>query len=252
MKINVLTLFLFLSVYTGIKSQDIQPSAETVNLFYDAIFANNTQKVVAMLKSKEFPADFEPDNKVTPLQAAIWQNRGRMVEVLVEGGAHIDSKKKSAVLEAAEKGRFAILKYLLAKGGDMNPPPNGTFNVAAVHDHYDCARLLLLKGARQDLGDGSGKLKFLKAALKKSDIEAMDALTLSKDEINMHDCDGATPLITAVKANLPDIVAWLLKKGADRTKPETFDCGDDITYGVKPLEIARKMAHTDIIKLLTQ
>ena len=46
------------------------------------------------------------------------------------------------------------------------------------------------------------------------------------------------------------MVKYLLKKGVDKNKPETFDAGDDISYGKKPVQIAVKMKFTEIAKLL--
>lgn len=251
MKTSYIYILFFILQVSEANSQEYVPSVDTVNSFYDAIFANNTPLVISMLENKVFPADFEPNNKVTPLQAAIWQNNPRVVEALVEKGASIDSQTKSAVLEAAEKGRFSILKFLLAQGGNINPPPHGAFNVAANNDHYDCARYLLMNGARQDLGNVEGKLKFLKAAAIQSDFEALDKLILSKEEINTPDCEGETPLIAAVKANLLDVVAYLSDRGADKKLRETFDCGDDISYGMTPIEIALELGFSDIVNYLS-
>ena len=78
----------------------------------------------------------------------------------------------------------------------------------------------------------------------------MNALKFNKGDIDYHNYDGETTLIIAVKKNNPEMVKYLLKKGADKNKPETFDAGDDISYGEKPIQIAAKMKFTEIVKEL--
>ena len=223
------------------------PTADVVNEFYDAIFANNNTKVKELLAGK-FPASYEPQNKITPLQAAIWQNNITIVKWLVEGGANINSKVKSAVEEAAEKGELAILEYLISKGGDVKN--NEAFSDAGSSNHYDCAKFLLLKGANPDSGDVRGKLRVFEVAVSKSDYEVLTALKLTPEELNNNNCEGETALIIAVKNNNVEMVKYLLKRGVNKNKPETFDCGDDISYGKKPIDIAKKKGYQDILKLL--
>lgn len=223
------------------------PSETVVNEFYDAIFADNNTKVKQLLSGK-FPASFEPHNRITPLQAAIWQKNITVVKWLVEGGANINSKIKSAVEEAAGKGELEILEYLVSKGGDLKN--NDAFSIAGNAGEYNCARFLLLKGARQNSGDASGKLRVFEAAVSKSDYEVLKALRLAPEELDNNNCEGETALIIAVKQNNVEMVKYLLKCGVNKNKPETYDCGDDISYGKKPIDIARKKGYQEVVKLL--
>lgn len=249
---NIKILFLLLTISFGSKSvsqtktKATVPSRETVEEFYDAIFANDTQKAIKMIGTK-FPANYEPQNKVTPLQAAIWQNNLVLIKALVEKGANINSSNAQAVEVAAEKGTVEILSYLIQKGGSIS---NKAFNTAGFGHFYDSAKLLLLKDASQEKGDIRGKLWVFEQAVRKSDYEVLNALKLDKEEINSHNYDGETALIIAVKNKNTEMVKYLLKKGADKNKPETFDAGDDISYGKKPIQIATKMKLTEIVKLL--
>ena len=56
---------------TNEPDKTLNPSAEIIEEFYQAIFDNNSQKVRQMLATK-FPANYEPKNKIPPLQAVIW------------------------------------------------------------------------------------------------------------------------------------------------------------------------------------
>jgi len=232
------------------------PAREVTEEFYDAVFADNTPKAIKMLETK-FPANYEPKNKITPLQAAIWQNNLALVKALAEGGANInntvkasagESNSQSAVEVAAGKGTLEILKYLLQKGGSITT--NSAFNTAGFGQFYDCAKLLLLKGANQDKGDIRGKLWVFEQAVRKSDYQVLNALKLNKDEWDSNNYEGETALIIAVKNRNAEMVQYLLKKGVNKNKPETFDAGDEISYGKKPIQIASQMKLAAIVKLL--
>jgi ankyrin repeat protein len=254
----IIVLLLLITVsksFSQSKSKVVTPTREVTEEFYDAVLANNTQKAIKMLGTT-FPAKYEPKGKITPLEAAIWQNNLTLVKALVEGGANInntveaakgDDSTTSAVESAVGKDTIEILKYLLSKGGDIS---GSAFNTASFDHSYDSAKLLLLKGANQDKGDIRGKLWMYEEAVRKSDYEVLNALKLNKDELNSHNYDGQTPLIIAVKKNNLEMVKYLLKRGVDKNKPETFDAGDDISYGKKPIQIAIKMKFTEMVKLL--
>ncbi|WP_289665754.1 ankyrin repeat domain-containing protein [Flavobacterium panacagri] len=252
-KLQLIVLTVFLSAlnasFSQSKPKQTVPSREVVEEFYDAIFANNTQKALKMIGTK-FPANYEPSNKIAPMQAAIWQNNLTLVKALVEGGAVINKPKsdESYIETAAEKGTLEIVQYLIQKGGNITN--SKAFNTAGFSHFYDCAKLLLLKGANQEKGDIRGKLWVFEQAVRKSDYEVLNALKLDKAELDSNNYDGETALIIAVKKNNIEMVKYLLKKGVDKNKPETFDAGDDISYGKKPVQIAVKMKFTEIAKLL--
>ncbi|MEO9075801.1 MAG: ankyrin repeat domain-containing protein [Gelidibacter sp.] len=222
------------------------PTSDVINAFYDAIMANDSQKVQHLLET-EYPASYEPQDKITPLQAAIWNDNLVLVKVLVEKGAAINSKVRSAILEAAEYNRFEILEYLLENTNDID---DTAFNHAGFHQFYQGAKLLLIKGAPQENGDVRGKLWVFHRAVEKSDYEVLNRLHLSSDDFNYNDYNGETALIIAVRNGDLKMVEFLLDQGVDKNKPETFDGGDDIYYGQLPIQIAADKNFEDIIQVL--
>lgn len=253
----VLILFVFQSCFEPKRDKEIVhekivktaiPSDEIVDELYEAIDKQDMYKVKQMLDTS-FPAVFLPKNKISPLQAVIWAaDNVEMTKLFVEDGADIKKSDESYAVISAEYNRLEILKYLVEKGIDIKS--NNAFNKAGFHQHYEVAKFLLLKGANQELGDIRGKLWVYEQAVRKSDYQVLDALQLSKDDVDATNCDGETALLIAVKQNNSKMVEYLIKNGADKSKPETFDCGDDISFGKTPLEIAQEKAFQDLIPLL--
>lgn len=231
------------------KSTEISiPTDEVIDEFYDAIHDNDNKKVKQMLET-QFPANYEPKNKISPLQALIWTSDNLyLTKLFVEGGANINSEENPLTVIASEYGRLKILNYLIEKGSDIKN--NEAFNKAGFHHFYDVAKLLLFNGANQEKGNIEGKLWVFEQAIIKSDFEVLNKLNLTKEEINHNNCNGETALIIAVKQKNLKMVKYLLNKNADKNKSETFDCGDDIYYGKKPIQIARKINFEEIIPLL--
>ena len=225
-----------------------EPTWQIVDEFYDAIFANDTEKVQSMLETT-FPANFQPKNKITPLQAVIWTaDNVSLMKFMIDAGVNFNHKKENLVLDACEYKRLEILKYLVEK--EIAYKDNGSFNKAGFYQFYDGAKYLLLKGADQNVGDIRGKLWVFHEAVRQSDYDVLNMLELTKDDLAFNECDGESALIIAIKANNLELVKYLLKKGADKNKPETFDCGDDIYYGKLPIEFAKENNFEEIVKLL--
>lgn len=225
-----------------------EPTWQIVDEYYEAIFANDTEKVKKMLGTS-VPANFQPKNKISPLQAVIWTaDNISLVRLMIDGGVNFNDKKENLVLIACEYKRLEILKFLIEKG--IAYKDNGSFSTAGFYQFYDGAKYLLSKGANQDAGDIRGNLWFYHEAVRKSDYEALNALILTKDNLDYNDCEGQTALIIAIKNNNLDMVKYLIKRGADKNKPETFDCGDDISYGKLPIQIAKENNFREIVELL--
>lgn len=244
----LLFLLLFISCSEPVKHQELSP--EIINQFYDAVFADRTAEALKLIKTGQFPANAEPKTKILPMQAAIWQNNLLLVQTLAQGGANLNPKDLSLVDVAAEKGFLDVVKYLVEKGAEMNTLPKGSFSSAAGSGNYDCAKYLLQHGANPELGELSNKLSYFLTAVKKQDYEVLNLLKLSKSDLDYNDCNGETALIAAIKANDAKMVQYLIEKGADKNKPETFDCGDDERFGLKPIQLAKKTNNKTIIELL--
>jgi ankyrin repeat protein len=234
-----------------------------INEFYYAISNGDIEKIERMINSRQFPANYEPITKITPLEAAIWANNIEIVKLLVEKGANINSEKNSAIEACAnrsthiirvtaedERKTLEILEYLLSKGGDVQN--NDTFATAGFNQNYEMAKLLLNYNINQSSEEIRGIFWVLKEAVLRSDYAVLDKLELNEDVLNyQYYNEHRTVLIIAVENNDIDMVKYLLNRGADKNKPEMFEEGDAGTFfGKLPIEIARENNFWGIVELL--
>ena len=91
----------------------------------------------------------------------------KCVEPLVEAGADVNTrldKGYTAVMLAAKQGNQKCVQYLINKGANVNTVDHEQFETpllkASFNIHYGCARLLLLAGARVNMGSSKNEALF--------------------------------------------------------------------------------------------
>lgn len=128
----------------------------------------------------------------TPLHVACQAGHLEMVQLLVEqGSATLDLKDKSgwfAIHHAANAGSAAVVLYLINKGADVNLKTGNLqaqtpLHMCVAEGKYDCAKVLLQRGA----------------------------------DVNARDRQKRTPLYKAARWGKADIMALLLAYGAEIT-----------------------------------
>ncbi len=129
-----------------------------------------------------FVVDADGDSFLT---VAASLGKTRVVQELLAGGAVPPEQLAEAARRAAENGRAAVLKQLLAVGVDVNSAVGGTtlLCAAAQNGRAGCVKLLLAGGANANLADE----------------------------------EGTEPLIHAVLADAAPVVQMLLQAGAEPT-----------------------------------
>ena len=218
-----------------------------IDAFYEAIFSGDTGSVNQLLANKIIPPNFKPKNKIDPLEASIRSKDPAVYFVLLANGFTPGENKDELLLQAAEYGRLSILEDLLDKGASLE---TGAFNKAGFHAHYDCGKYLLMQGANQEIGDIRGKYWMFFEAVKRSDYDVLDRLQMNQADWDYNDCNGQTAIILSIKKQDATLLRYLLEKGANRDKPETFDCGDEIYLGKTPMAIAKQLKNQEMINLL--
>lgn len=170
---------------------------------------------------------------LTVLMDAARNNREDIARLLLQHGAHVNSKDRSgqgwtALYYAASVGSIGCMKTLIAHGADVNAKDvNGTSPLfyAIFGDNYGEYRssrqagesgtaLLLAHGADVNVQRGDGETPLMVAAEERSPA-CFHLLLDHKAAVNARDNKGATVLLWAATYRQPQMVQWLLQSGAD-------------------------------------
>jgi len=161
----------------------------------------------------------------TPLHVAVYQKRHDAARALMRLGAdpnRLDIDRYDIITIAAVANDVAALRIALDGGGNpkaVTSVYDGTALIAAAHlGHAEIVRTLIAAGAPLDhvnnlkwtaliesivLGDGG-----------RNHTETLRALVEAGANVNIPDCNGATPLALARSRGYRDMVAILEKAGA--------------------------------------
>lgn len=154
--------------------------------------------------------------------------------------------------KAARDGELDEIERLLAEGLNVNE--KGAQGRTALHralggGFAECAALLIEKGADPNqadslkrtslhwaaMGPPPGNVECCKLIFDKGDGEGMLKMATSKS--------GSTPLHSAAGTNRPEVVQFLVDKGADQTAKDD----DELTA----YDLAKQSGYTEVLSFLT-
>ncbi|CAM9855179.1 unnamed protein product [Laminaria digitata] len=157
--------------------------------------------------------------------ASVNKSGEEVVAFLLDHGAPVDAKNnqgKSPLRLACEKGHVGIARLLLRAGA--SPGTGGEKGICPLHTacsrgDVELVKVLLDAGALPGHCWNSRGVSPLYVAAEWGHLSAVKALLprLNKRQIDMSSTLGTAPLIVAVKRRDKDIVAALVKAGADVT-----------------------------------
>ncbi|MEN5060768.1 ankyrin repeat domain-containing protein [Luteimonas sp. TWI1416] len=216
-------------------SNDAFNSPSTASLA-DAVRRDDAAEVRRQLQ--QVPADTPGSQGETLLMEAIRQRRAASVEALLEGGAdpdRVDARGETPVHAAAFSGNPAILRSVLAHGGDKdarNPHTGATPLVQALlSPEAGQAEVLLEAGADPDIADRNGDMP-LHVAARTNGGAAILALLRSGADPEARNSRGdsfqveyfsfpANLLSARARDERREIVAWLKAHGVPLEKNVT-------------------------------
>jgi ankyrin repeat protein len=177
-----------------------------------------------------------------PLELAARRGHTEVVALLLEAGAPME---KEAIRDAAVGGHVKIIEMFVAKGVDINGPPDlmegavtggstamvqwllahgasaqskpgktGPLDNAAFKGHKAVAEILLAHGARADAKDEAGRTPLSGAALW-GNTDIAELLIQHGAKVNDATTKGVTPLMRAADVHAVGTVKLLLERGAD-------------------------------------
>ena len=214
-------------------------------LHYAAI--NDNKKMVELLIARGADVNAKDASGNTPLYNAVRSGHKDIAEMLLEKGAELsihvaaflgniddiknfvetgtsidisDDRGLTPLHYAVMEGQYDIVKFLIAKGADVNVKdiwPFGTpLHCAVENGHKEIVELLAAAGADVNATKGrpAGDAP-LHSAVKGGHSDIIVILASHGADLNVKDNSGQTPLDIAIDQKRKDIIELLLAKGAE-------------------------------------
>lgn len=111
---------------------------------------------------------------------------------------------------------FKYLESLGIKPATVNKQGNNALHYLVRRPgQLELIKYFLINGANVNQADEEGNTVFMNAAASNSDIPTLELLVGSVKDVNKANKAGATALAMAVRSNSPEVVQYLVSKGAD-------------------------------------
>ncbi|KAL2871610.1 ankyrin repeat-containing domain protein [Aspergillus lucknowensis] len=156
------------------------------------------------------------------MHVAVCKGREAMVKVMLEKGGNVNAEggdDDTVLIEAAMRGHEGIVNVLLEAGATVDYRSGGYFQTTALcemagHDCEATVRKLVERGGRIDDRDEMGETPLMRAA--RNGREAVARLLIEKgSKINDHSNEGVTVLMHAAAGGHEGMTRLLLENGAD-------------------------------------
>tara|TARA_B100001123_G_scaffold442515_1_gene586326 strand:+ start:4651 stop:7023 length:2373 start_codon:yes stop_codon:yes gene_type:complete len=179
---------------------------------------NGQRKMVGYFIRKGLDVDSRDRSGRTTLHRACWSGMKKTVQTLLEHNATVDARNEdnaTAAMVAARMGHLELVQMLLQAGANLNlvdQGGNGLLEYAAGAGRKEITVHLQDRNAtvRRPLHVAAGL----------GNLAKVQTLLEGEREIDEQDGWGATALLFAAGAGKPEVMSFLLKKGAN---PEISD-----------------------------
>lgn len=165
---------------------------------------------------------------ISPLGLAAQRQSARVVQLLIAHGAdvnHFDGFGFTPLMWAIREHNNDAMTLLIEAGAntDFDPPDNlpaehlarlNPLLASATNGNLPALRLLLSRGVRTDVVDGTGA-SALKHCAQAGSSAMVEALLAARADPNIADREGWTALLSAAWREHPPVVRALLDAGAD-------------------------------------
>lgn len=180
------------------------------------------EHIQKMLQSGKYDAKYKDEEGITPLHWAAINNQYAVCKYLVEQGADVNAKggesNATAVMWASQRSHFYIVNLLLQNGADPLLTDGQGYNIlhlATIDGNALLLILLLLQNIPVDIPDPQGHTSLMWAGYKGWPA-CVDLLLRWGANVSAADDNGYTPLHWALVKGSKSCLDKLIEYGADR------------------------------------
>lgn|GEM_PF-5565551 len=173
--------------------------------------------------------DLEKKGKdfLTPLGLAISLKQVAITRLLIEAGASVNNGEKLPLVLAANRGYLEIIKMLIEAGAKVNLQQGNSPSMSALDMAASCNRNTIVKylinaGAEVNFQDCEGWTPLM-SAVAKGNLETVKILLRAGAKVNVTDIDRYSILDIARQNNRSKIVNLLEKAGAKSGQELLYD-----------------------------
>lgn len=171
-------------------------------------------------------------DRETPLMLACRQGSFPMIKLLVDADANINSQDSrdgsSPVMMCAQRGNLEAVKYMMARGGDLQKRTRcaeTALHLAAGNDHLDVVEYILQHGPPGAAGVNAMDISSctpLHRAVRGRNPDVVRALINAGANTNAIDDDGFTVLYKSLSGLNHEMVEAVLQGGANPNAPDNL------------------------------
>lgn len=197
------------------------------------------EHIQKMIDSGKYKANYQDGEGITPLHWAAINNQYAVCKYLLEKGANVNAKggesNATAAMWAAQRCHFYIVNLMVQHGADLLLADGQGYNIlhlATIDGNAFLLALLLLQNIPVDVPDPQGHTSLMWAAYKGWPA-CVDLLLRWGANVKAVDDNGYTPLHWALVKGSKPCLEKIIEYGADR-----FATTND---GKTPAECAKEM-----------
>uniref|UniRef100_A0A0K2TKJ7 Transient receptor potential cation channel subfamily A member 1 homolog [Aplysia californica] n=1 Tax=Lepeophtheirus salmonis TaxID=72036 RepID=A0A0K2TKJ7_LEPSM len=226
---------------------------------HEACQEGNVEVVNAIISESEanFSTDFVKEliqkkdgEGNTSLSIAVSSGSIKIVELLLEYGANVNSKNKHSVSVlhcAARTGQIESVELLVEHSAEVNVVNSliqTPVYIAASNNNVKVIEYLVNNGCNPNIQDSNGFTP-LHIACKEGNVEAVEVLIAFKTNVDLLDYDDRSCLYIAALYNKPEVLKALLENDKCNGLISVNDLFDNL-----PLHVASKEGNVEIVHLL--
>jgi len=227
--------------------EEVRNYVPTEREFLEAVEQGNVDKVRSLIKANvNINCKKDNENGRTAVHLAAENDDLRMIEVLLELGADVNSRDNSKETPLFGISEIDTIKYLVSKGADVNSRDakgQTVFFDAAYEGNKEALEFYYQKFIDVNSRDNEGKTALFEAVLE-GELDIIKQLKRYGADFNVVANNGETPIYGAIRSKNIETTKYLIKLGASGKIKNN--------NGVTPLSLAQSVKVPELVDVLSE